>query len=367
MININQHNYEEFFLLYVDGELSATEKQAVEHFVQANPGFATELAMFQQMQLPAETVVFDDKFLLYRNGIGEINHENYEEEFLLYIDNEMAPHSREKVETFVLQNPALQEAFTLLKKTKLAPETIQFHNKQLLYRNERKEKPVFYIGWQHMVIAASLLGIAVLVWTLIPENIDSNRSFAKLEKTGSDTSPKRIILENPKAIAPAQNSGIQVSENRIPGNKIGNSIIQPAKRNESKVLNNEVNRLFADNEVSETSSQTIKGTTVSTDLPIKEAIPSFTEKHLIESTSLVNNETKYSNNLLPSSDVKQSVVYKELDTEDENKSIFVGALEINKDKLRGFFRKAGSIFKSKNIPEDEKQVSPPTTNTRLLK
>ena len=367
MSNINQHNYEEFFLLYVDGELSATEKQAVEQFVQANPGLASELDMFQQMQLPAEIIVFDDKYRLYRNGIGEINQENYEEAFLLYVDNELALRSKEKVETFVLQNPALQEAFTLLKKTKLEPETIQFHNLKQLYRKEEKEKSIFYIGWQRIAIAASLLGITVLVWTLIPKNKISDRNFAKLGKNSLNSSYKSSILENTKAIAPSQNSRIQVSVNRIPGNNITNSTIQPVMGIESKPFKNEVNSLLANNEVTETSSQTIKGLTVPTDLPNKETIPSFSEKHLTEANAIANAETKYSSTIISSSDIIQKVVYKELETEDENKSIFVGSLEINKDKLRGFFRKAGSIFKSKNIPEDEKQDSSPTTNTRTLK
>ena len=365
MININQHNYEEFFQLYVDGELSAKEKQIVEQFIQANPGLATELDMFLQMQLPPETVVFDDKFLLYRNGIGEINHENYEEEFLLYIDNELALGSREKVETFVLQNPALQEAFTLLQKTKLEHETIQFHNKEFLYRNESKEKPVFFIGWQRIAIAASILGIAVLLWTLIPENIPSSQSFAKLEKNSSAILPQRLMLENPKVIVFSQNSGIHISGNRNKENYINNSVIQPVKSIETKGFNNVVKSLLANNEGTETTSQTIKGTTVSTELPNKEAIPPFSEKHLPE--SITNAETKYTSNILSSTNFVQQVVYKELETEDENKSIFVGALEINKDKLRGFFRKAGSIFKRKNVPEDEKQDSPTTLNTHLLK
>jgi len=42
-------------------------------------------------------------------------------------------------------------------------------------------------------------------------------------------------------------------------------------------------------------------------------------------------------------------VYKELDTEDENKSLYLGNLELNRDKLRGFFRKAGNLFKKLKI------------------
>jgi len=47
-------------------------------------------------------------------------------------------------------------------------------------------------------------------------------------------------------------------------------------------------------------------------------------------------------------------VYKELDTDDEKKSLYVGAIEINKDKLRGFLRKASNLFKSRNKNEEEK-------------
>jgi hypothetical protein len=60
----------------------------------------------------------------------------------------------------------------------------------------------------------------------------------------------------------------------------------------------------------------------------------------------------------------QQTVYKELDTDDENKSLYLGNLELNRDKLRGFFRKAGNIFKSKIKTEDERSEN---TNPRTLK
>jgi hypothetical protein len=50
----------------------------------------------------------------------------------------------------------------------------------------------------------------------------------------------------------------------------------------------------------------------------------------------------------------QQTVYKELDTDDENKSLYLGNIELNRDKLRGFFRKAGNLFKSKIKSEDDR-------------
>ena len=129
---INQYNYEEFFLLYVDNELSAADKQAVEQFVQANPDLAIELEMLKQMQLPAENILFTEKDGLYRNESEGINLANAEEQFLLYVDNELTDAERTKVETFVLQHPSVQESFTLLKQAKLQPESIVFANKEIL-------------------------------------------------------------------------------------------------------------------------------------------------------------------------------------------------------------------------------------------
>ena len=48
MNNINRYNYETYFLLYADNELSAIEKNSVDEFVLSNPDLGEELGMLLQ-------------------------------------------------------------------------------------------------------------------------------------------------------------------------------------------------------------------------------------------------------------------------------------------------------------------------------
>ena len=59
-------NYESYCLLYIDNELSAAERMELELFMQAHPTLANELAALQQTVLTPETLLFEDKAILYR-------------------------------------------------------------------------------------------------------------------------------------------------------------------------------------------------------------------------------------------------------------------------------------------------------------
>ncbi len=65
-MKIDITNYEEFFLLYIDNELSVTQKAAVESFLQENPVYQKELSLLQQLVLEPATIEYEDKTLLYR-------------------------------------------------------------------------------------------------------------------------------------------------------------------------------------------------------------------------------------------------------------------------------------------------------------
>jgi len=132
MITINRHNYETYFLLWVDGELSPEEMVAVERFISEHPDLADELALLQDTVLvPEEQIIFKGKDQLLKQSTNEITLSNYENWFLLFIDNELSLADRQKVELFILQHPNLQPEFELLVQTKLAPEEWVFNNKEV--------------------------------------------------------------------------------------------------------------------------------------------------------------------------------------------------------------------------------------------
>ena len=171
MMTINRNNYEHYFLLWVDGELSPEEMVAVERFIAEHPDLAEELALLQDTKLvPEEQIIFPEKEQLLKQSTNEITFTNYESWFLLFIDNELSLADRQKVELFVLQHPNLQAAFQLLLQTKLAPEEWVFNNKELLYRKEDQKRPVLYMRWMRYASAAAVIGLIATIWMIAPTN-----------------------------------------------------------------------------------------------------------------------------------------------------------------------------------------------------
>lgn len=84
-MEINRHNYETYFLLYVDNELPASERTAVELFVQENPDLAPELTLLGGTILPQEFTSFEHKSDLLRKD--EVS--AWQEKMLLQLDAEL--------------------------------------------------------------------------------------------------------------------------------------------------------------------------------------------------------------------------------------------------------------------------------------
>jgi hypothetical protein len=150
-MNINRHNYEEFFILYADNELSSDERRLVDEFVLANPDLKDELDIYRNSILTADTSLnFENKDSLLR----------YDESIISYIDNELPADEKAQLEKLIDGSPRLQQELSLYRQTKLQPDTeIVFENKSVLYRStERRVVPMKMIRWA--AAAAILLAVS---------------------------------------------------------------------------------------------------------------------------------------------------------------------------------------------------------------
>jgi hypothetical protein len=229
-MNINRNNYEEYFLLYADKELSAAEKSMVEMFVQQNPDLEEEFVMLQQSVVkPDNTITLEDKSTLFRSEALRqaqyINQGNYEEKLLLYTDNELTLSEIEETEKFVLFNPTLQTEFTLLKQVKYEPDTsIVFPDKNLLYKKEDDNK-VIPFNWRYLA-AAILLGIGL--WTGISYLQNNKTAPGIVSRPKSET--KKILpakaVEGKEAekdlvkVAPGLKQPLQTMQNKQFDNRV---------------------------------------------------------------------------------------------------------------------------------------------------
>ncbi len=173
-MDITRHNYETFFLLYVDKELPAAERNAVDVFVQENPDLQMELALLQDTVMTADDIVLDKKGWLYM----EEDITALQENLLLYADEELNPSEKKTIEAILATDIAAQKEWTVLQQTKLQPDMeVVFADKQSLYRKEPGRVVAF--KWWRVAAAAVLLGFGI--WTGVSVYKNSNTS-----KTGTE-------------------------------------------------------------------------------------------------------------------------------------------------------------------------------------
>ncbi|NCU05324.1 MAG: hypothetical protein GXC73_15200 [Chitinophagaceae bacterium] len=196
-MNINRHNYEEFFLLYVDNELTAGQRKIVEAFVAANPDLRDEFELLQQSTF-VDDVKLDKTFIAsLLKPVGEESNIN-EEQLLLYIDNELNTTDKAAVEKELITDTSLQNELQWLRRSQLKADTsIVFPDKSLLYKQAEPAR-VFSLSssarrWSAAAAVTLLLGSAM--WLMIDSNktIDKPESIASVTKTAETKKGTEVV------------------------------------------------------------------------------------------------------------------------------------------------------------------------------
>lgn len=307
---------------------------------------------------------------------------DHEEDLLLYLDNELNQEGRIRVEK-LLQTPAAEAQFALLKQAKLEPETMVCPDKASLYRSETKERPVIMMRWWKIAAAAVVIGLLVTASLFYNNSISGEKEAPLAAAAGqkkdtpgaagsgsTEATPEERITtgadkENTIAAVNAATADARVPEMQKPASVPVPDAVITAKR-PATVTADETPVLLARNET--VVPVTERGTTVSetvepamTNTNARLAVAADADNYTLK---VLDTDTDDKPNRRFTSTMATPAVYRELDTDDDSKSLLLGSIEINKDKLRGIFRKASSLFRGKAKQEETKTEE---RNTRILK
>lgn len=358
-MNITRHNYEEFFLLYIDNELNSSDRKAVEEFVAMNPDLKEELMMLEDTVLPSDKEAsLGDKSFLYRHASTTelVNDSNYEEYFVLYGDDELTNEEKAATELFVYKNPQHQVAFELIQKVRYkADSSVIFPDKQSLYRSEKDEKVIVFRWWRVAVAAAVLLFLGISAWIYIstPKN---ESSLAEGNKKPATTAP---VKQSPST----KEEAIQKTD--LADNNSNKNSTEIKSLDKKAIIKEAVNTskeapLVAVNTPVEIKNNTESNFSTDTDVTLKGSTIAKTDE---SAKNQVINTGIAAVNPLPDSPVglestNTNYTVDNTETDKDNFAVLTSNVS-SKNKMRGFFRKVTRVVeKATNISpgEDSKGI-----------
>jgi hypothetical protein len=191
---ITPANYEEYFLMYVDDELTAEEKTAVEKFAELHPHLGEELQILLSTKLTDDVVPFEGKESLLA---GSMKLSAVEEKLLLYIDDELKGPERTALEKRLQTTPEVQAQYGLLLKTKLdKSEEIIYPYKKDLYQGRKTERPVYWMRIAAAIILVAGMGTFALLKNGNKQVRNDVAHLKNPEKVQTSTGTPTVIIDN---------------------------------------------------------------------------------------------------------------------------------------------------------------------------
>ena len=380
-MNINRANYEMYFLLYVDNELPAAERNAVENFLSENIDLESEFEILMEATLPPEKIMYTSKADLYKK---ELDITLSQEKLLLHLDNEMDLPSAKSILEEIAANPSLDREWSILQRTKLDPsEKIVFENKKVLYRHETHN--LVSMSFWRAAVAAAILGacifIGIAIFTkekniekvainsngrVMPQNNSTLRT--KFNKAGENNSSVQSPVENVAAteVAPVsipageritqdQSLRKDLSTTSIKNGKAlgeGNNIAVTVPENSTIISpvekeNNNLSKSYFEN-INDKKSNKIASLSVK-DIMIatrKNDVVKTDDNIIAQNGAVLQISDAKDNDITETvnSYAKTAVMDGPVDEVNDNHILFINEEKINRSKLSGIFRKVKRVL-----------------------
>lgn len=342
MITINEHNYETYLLLLLDNELSADEQAVVWAFIQQNPFAQQEYELLQQVYLQLDNL--DDEQLSLPEHFKAsllskeplINAENYTQFFAAYVDGELTAQEKLAVEQFVETEPAYKASFIAYSKTKLVAETIVYPYKKQLLRSEEKNTRIvpFLLRFS---MAAAVVGICLVQGY---QYLNSDRNAQETNTTLAFNKGK--ITEPTKSVKSTTSTTVTEKIANYPmvvaAKPVTKKPLNPIKTASPKAELPTTDYTATNTELAVTDNPQTNAS--ADDLADASMETAMQKVRLLEANELeINNEKK----LVTASNISNSEAYNIVNTDEDN-SMYVGALELNKTKVKSLLKRAGNIL-----------------------
>jgi hypothetical protein len=293
MQNISLHNYQDFLLRYIDEELDLRETEDLLAFVALHPAIAEELEPLQLTKLDIEVISCPNKAVLYKNIF-----------------------------------PVIVE-----------PETIVYPYKQKLFKKEKEKAPVVLLKWWALGAAAVFLFMMVR-YGMLDQKARSTVSKNSISKNKDSKASTLLVIKNNPTI-----------NNSTTNNAVANTASMAAGKVVTDIKNN------TPNTIEYAAAQNIEHQSIATASTVTaretaQNMPSYNGDIIDVKPTIIAEITVP---FMPDNDETTEII-ETIDTEaaSSNRSVMVGAFEIDKDKFRGLFRKVNAIIKNKENNKNEK-------------
>ena len=271
----------------------------------------------------------------------ELNQDNYENYLLLYVDNELSASEKAAVGLLLASNPKMAQTLKALQAVQLKPEFVEFSDKSSLYRFDEMNAsldPAFKKTlYKSSLKSAKLIDIKKIYWAT-----GSIAAIAISIFFGVKTIVNQPQLQQPQLV-----TSIAPIKNNIPNKSV--SILKPIEKTRStsdNQLNNQPQIIAQPNQVIADATLPIIASVTNNDQPIlsKETLNGDQTATMVESSVISVDNTTMNSTIAVEQKIEKEI-FEEINTEDNDRVIYISNIELDGDKFRGITRRLNALFK----------------------
>jgi len=165
MMEIDRSNYEVWIIDWLDGNLNSRQVEQLMLFLDQNQDLKEDLDDLTHTNLVSSAITFRHKEDLKKLP-SDISSSQFDFLCAAYLENDLTDNQQIELKEIINADPGKKKTFELIQKTILAPETISYKHKNLLFRQTAGQK--FIRSAVISLSAAAAISLIIIVYSVIP-------------------------------------------------------------------------------------------------------------------------------------------------------------------------------------------------------